>query len=82
MFFLSRDNNVYCLHFISQPKRADLFIDAEEDGKGKKKDSGKKKDTKKDKKDRGYTMFEPDDSAEESLVTPDEKEMRCAINSN
>lgn len=53
--------------------------DADDDGKGKKKDSGKKKDAKKDKKDRGYTMFEPDDSQEESLVIPDEKDFRLVF---
>ena len=48
----------------------------EDEVKSKKKDFGKRKDGKKDKKDKAYQKFEEDDSAEEVLVGPDEKEGR------
>ncbi len=45
---------------------------SEEEERGlRKKDFGKKKDGKKDKKDKGYKMFEEEDSEEEVLVGDD-----------
>lgn len=48
----------------------------EDENKSKKKEFGKRKDGKKDKKDKAYHKFEEADSAEESLVGPEEKDSK------
>lgn len=45
--------------------------DGERGGLGKKRDASRKRDGKKDKKEKGYTMFEEEES-EEELVVPDD----------
>ncbi|KAK7096270.1 ralA-binding protein 1-like [Littorina saxatilis] len=45
--------------------------DGERGGLGKKRDSSRKRDGKKDKKDKGYTMFQEEES-EEEIVVPDD----------
>ena len=45
--------------------------DGERGGAGRKRDSSRKRDGKKDKKEKGYTMFEEEDS-EEEIILPDD----------
>jgi len=47
-----------------------LFILDADDGVVKRRDAARKKDTRKDRKDKGYVMFEEEDS-EEELVADD-----------
>ena len=48
------------------------FKDGEDDRQGKRKESRAKKDFRKDRKDKGYTMFEEENS-EEELVNEETK---------
>ena len=48
------------------------LITGGEDGGTKKREGGRKKDFKKKDKDKGYRMFEQEDSEEERLVSAEE----------
>lgn len=49
-----------------------LFLE-DETGVGKKRDANRKKDGKRDKKEKGYTMFEEEESEEELVIPEDIK---------